>query len=1489
MPPGRIQGDSLSLTNKKMDKQDSDKEPVYYVIRSMCSIALNAILGADEEFLAMENNDPLALLTILKRIVTTKCDGHVEHDRTDALTEWYNLRMGDNEDISLYSRRASNSIDRMKTTGIRAEQIPNQEQQAFTYIKGLNSRIPMYAEYKNYLSNALETMKQDYYPKTLTEAINNASRFHRGTKSDHTPVAPVHTSFVADEVRTPKVTFTPPLKPALSPAGKGLPMQSPRSPSPPHQQDTRTMGSTPHRFTFHGNCNLCGQQGQKESRCPARQANSSERIAKAAMASEDEAPYHSTFGKMYDGDEDDHTCAITDIHSSVSTGHNALTRPTEAIFDTGATGSIITNKTLLSDITFVQSTTFRGLTGDMDVKEMGTLGGIGRVYYSPYAGMSISSASECSNNGHPWEYKDDAFHLHTPSKTYTFHRKSGLYIGDITDYQPIVHKVFASIYTAYIPTTAELEALYSIREVKRSATSRRLQASLGFPPDTKLIRALRSGTFLNSDVLPEDVMRATHMWGPSIPAMKGRTVRARPTPDSQKPIYLRAVHPQTMHCDITYINKQAYLVSITHPVGMCQVACLDNVSTPMLRVAVRWMFGTLASRGITVKRFQSDNEKGRSCLFGDMAGMQVEAIAVGPGQHDHIIERMIRQLKETVRATIASLPFQVPDILMPHIVVSCTKKLILFPSVTRSDQTSAFEVFYGRKADAAIDIGPPLGTYCQVSVRQMTNDMELRTIGCIYLEPRMNSTGTHNFMRLDNRAVIGANHMKILPFSPTIITLINGWSSKNKLHSAGDATFTFPDQDITLAPPEEDIEDMVPELVLVPPTVAYDRSADPPDMPDTRADEAPINPYDAFEPHQPEVSARIGPFTSPPDDTHAYAEPDPPIDPQDVQTIEVTDTPTPDQDQDEENGVQEDIAPLAHTPPRREPSSWIRRPIDRLNLVAASPIQEPRVHYANMSVARALKLFPEKTNTAMEGEVRSLLSKNTFSGARRHSLTADQQKRILRSHMNVVEIYLPTLDETGNRAVDKVKARLCVDGRGQDRANYHITEIESPTANVASIFTIAQIAACEERFIMVGDVGTAYLDAKMPTDDPSKRIHMTIDPVIARIIITKEPSFQAFVTRDGGLLVALDKALYGCIESARLWNDEISSKLSSYGFTANPRDRCVFNSVVRGHQVTIVVYVDDLMITSRDKEAVIDVETRLRGAYGHFRTTTGKELTYLGCTWDSKTRGVVKIGQSGMIQDLVTSRERTHADRKSQLKGNPNSPAAPYIYDHTHDSPLLNEDHARIFHRDVATALYLGNRTRPDIVLTLGELCKRVKAPTEEDDRKLDRLISYLRCTRDLPLTLRCTASPSVTVSIDAAYCNREEKRSTTGMCMTLGTGKVQKTATKSSTEAEIVAVSDGMNIPLWLRDFISYQGYKKMPVRLEQDNMSCITLLQKGESTAAATKYIDVKRFWISDYIKRGEVVVQYVPTLEMTSDSFTKPLQGSLFEKLRNRIMGI
>ena len=136
--------------------------------------------------------------------------------------------------------------------------------------------------------------------------------------------------------------------------------------------------------------------------------------------------------------------------------------------------------------------------------------------------------------------------------------------------------------------------------------------------------------------------------------------------------------------------------------------------------------------------------------------------------------------------------------------------------------------------------------------------------------------------------------------------------------------------------------------------------------------------------------------------------------------------------------------------------------------------------------------------------------------------------------------------------------------------------------------------------------------------------------------------------------------------------------------------------------------------------------------------------------------------------------------------------------------------------------------------------------------------------------------------------------KSMSGMCVTLGVGnfisssKVQKLNSKSSTEAEIIAVSDGMNIPLWLGDFINHQGYGQHPIRLEQDSQSCITLLTKGRSTAETTRFIEIRKFWISDYIRIKAVDIVYVPTEDMTSDYLTKPVQGSVFTKLVKKIMG-
>lgn len=66
------------------------------------------------------------------------------------------------------------------------------------------------------------------------------------------------------------------------------------------------------------------------------------------------------------------------------------------------------------------------------------------------------------------------------------------------------------------------------------------------------------------------------------------------------------------------------------------------------------------------------------------------------------------------------------------------------------------------------------------------------------------------------------------------------------------------------------------------------------------------------------------------------------------------------------------------------------------------------------------------------------------------------------------------------------------------------------------------------------------------------------------------------------------------------------------------------------------------------------------------------------------------------------------------------------------------------------------------------------------------------------------------------------------------------------------------------------------------QDNQSAILLEKNGKDlSGCCIRHINI-RYFLLDYIVKGELRVKYCPTGDMVGDFFTKPLQGSLFHKL-------
>ena len=130
---------------------------------------------------------------------------------------------------------------------------------------------------------------------------------------------------------------------------------------------------------------------------------------------------------------------------------------------------------------------------------------------------------------------------------------------------------------------------------------------------------------------------------------------------------------------------------------------------------------------------------------------------------------------------------------------------------------------------------------------------------------------------------------------------------------------------------------------------------------------------------------------------------------------------------------------------------------------------------------------------------------------------------------------------------------------------------------------------------------------------------------------------------------------------------------------------------------------------------------------------------------------------------------------------------------------------------------------------------------------------------------------------------------------MTYGTGtpitmsRKQKLNTRSSTEAELVGVDDAVNMILWTKLFLEAQGYKISTNVLYQDNKSAILLEKNGKrSSSKRTRAINIRYFFVTDQVEKGNISVEYCPTGEMVADFMTKPLQGTQFLKFKKLIMG-
>ena len=133
----------------------------------------------------------------------------------------------------------------------------------------------------------------------------------------------------------------------------------------------------------------------------------------------------------------------------------------------------------------------------------------------------------------------------------------------------------------------------------------------------------------------------------------------------------------------------------------------------------------------------------------------------------------------------------------------------------------------------------------------------------------------------------------------------------------------------------------------------------------------------------------------------------------------------------------------------------------------------------------------------------------------------------------------------------------------------------------------------------------------------------------------------------------------------------------------------------------------------------------------------------------------------------------------------------------------------------------------------------RVKGPDNNDYKKLAQTIQYLCGAPDLALTLKANDTHVIKWWADASFAIHPDMHSHMGRTMSLGKGSPYSTSTqhkintKSSTEAELVAINDVMPLILWTQYFQA-QGYEVRENTVFQDNQSTILLEKNGKHSSS-------------------------------------------------------
>jgi hypothetical protein len=523
----------------------------------------------------------------------------------------------------------------------------------------------------------------------------------------------------------------------------------------------------------------------------------------------------------------------------------------------------------------------------------------------------------------------------------------------------------------------------------------------------------------------------------------------------------------------------------------------------------------------------------------------------------------------------------------------------------------------------------------------------------------------------------------------------------------------------------------------------------------------------------------------------------------------------------------------------------------------------------NPDYAYATKGDDPEADAYVDELTQLFVEKEVLEAVRYSNIPRKLRRKILRSFMFLKKKVLP------DGSFDKFKARLVGDGRDQDK---EFMDVSSPTAEFAAILIALKYAAVKSLRGIKIDIKGAFLNALL--DEP---VYMFLDKRSSEIAVGLFPYLKAYLV-NGRLYVLVKKALYGLVQSSLLWYNTIRVVLLKNGFVE--LKSCVFKS---GENI-LILYVDDLLVLSKDGSFFEKMKKILTDEFGEITTEDQGTLNYLGMSVCFGPDGI-NLSMKGYVDSIGTLPNIPITESKYLNEKKDMNPTAKDLFSIDVNSQALDDDNRKVFHTTVAKLLYLSKRVRPDLLLGVSFLCTRVSKPTMQDASKLSKVFSYLMKTKSKGLKLSSDGTAiDLEIFVDASFSTHEDGKGHSGCIMMLGGSMVyassrkQKICTKDSTEAEIVGLSDNLVHIESVNALVNKIFDMNVKPKVYQDNQSVIKLIE-GSVGKQRTKHVTARLACVKE--KARDWTTTYLPTEFMLADPNTKPKGTKGFHKMMHLIM--